>query len=103
MTSLLPKSAMRAGEKQDAFFFVTFYNLTTCLTKVDELIDQKGLGGHQKLQNEFKFKRYSMKNALEMVITQPKHGTIGVLGNKQVCTIVLAINQSICVYEKTLD
>ena len=81
MTSLLPKSAMADGTKQDAYFFVTFYNLTTCLTKVDELIAEKGLGGHQKSQVGFHFKRFTKKHALEMVITQPKHG---VLGKKQV-------------------
>ena len=84
MTSLLPKSAMAAGTKQDAYFFVTFYNLTTCLMKVDELIAEKGLEGHQKSQVGFHFKRFTKKHALEMVITQPKHGKIGVLGKKQV-------------------
>ena len=84
MTSLLPKSAMADGTKQDAYFFVTFYNLTTCLTKVDELIAEKGLGGHQKSQVGFHFKKFTKNHALEMVITQPKHGKIGVLGKKQV-------------------
>ena len=84
MTSLLPKSAMADGTKQDAYFFVTFYNLTTCLTKVDELIAEKGLGGHQKSQVGFHFKKFTKNHALEMIIIQPKHGKIGVLGKKQV-------------------
>ena len=45
LTSLLPRSAVSVGKKQYAYFFVTFCNLSTCLTRVDELIAEKMSSG----------------------------------------------------------
>ena len=81
-TSLLPRSAVSVGKRQDAYFFVTFYNLTTCLRKVDELIEDKKLSDYSKRQVKFSFTE--KPELLEMIITQPKHGRIGVMGNKKV-------------------
>ena len=81
LTSLLPRSTVSVGKKQYAYFFITFHYLTTCLTKVDELIKEKKLGDYEKKQVKFSF---TEKPELEMIITQPKHGRIGVVGNKKV-------------------
>ena len=93
LTSLLPRSTVSVGKRQDAYFFVTFYNLTTCLTKVNdlikELIKNNKLGKYKKKQVKFRFKRVLRKPALEMIITKPKHGDIGVTGKKKVRIIVL--------------
>ena len=81
LTSLLPRSTVSVRKKQYAYFFVTFHYLTTCLMKVDELIKEKKLGDHEKKQVKFCF---TEKPQLEMIITQPQHGRIGVVGNKKV-------------------
>ena len=60
------------------------YNLSTCLTKVDELIAEKKLENYKKTQVKCKFKRFVTKPALEIVITQPTHGNIGVEGKTKV-------------------
>ena len=86
MTSLLPKRVTAVGKKQPAFFFVTFCNLKTCLKKVDEFVDKNGLEEYELLRESFKFERSTkhVKHALEMVVTQPNHAEIGVIGKKQV-------------------
>ena len=87
LTSLLPRSTVSVGKRQYAYFFVTFYNLSTCLRKVDELIAEKmSSGEYEKLQLVFRFKKFTKNPALEMVVTQPKHGKIGVMGKKEVST-----------------
>ena len=83
ITSVLPQCAT-IGKKQNAFFFITFYNLRTCLAKVDELIVQKKLEQHEKTQVKFNFKRFTKNPALEMIMTQPKHGRVGMIGVKKV-------------------
>ena len=83
ITSVLPKYAT-IGKKQNAFFFITFYNLNTCLKKVDELIKEKKLEHYEKTQLKFNFKRFTKNPALEMIVTQPKDGKIGVIGVKKV-------------------
>ena len=83
ITSVLPKCAT-IGKKQTAFFFITFYNLSTCLKKVDELITEKKLEHYEKTQLKFNFKRFTKNPALEMIVTQPKDGKIGVIGVKKV-------------------
>ena len=83
ITSVLPKCAT-IGKKQNAFFFITFYNLSTCLAKVDELITEKKLEHYEKTQLEFKFERFTKNPALEMIVTQPKDGKIEVIGLNKV-------------------
>ena len=83
ITSVLPKTAT-VGQKQIAFFFITFYNLNTCLTKVDEIIAEKKLEHYEKTQVKFNFKRFTKNPGLEMFITQPKHGKIGLMGTQKV-------------------
>ena len=85
LTSLLPRSTVSVGKKQYAYFFVTFYNLNTCLRKVDKLIEKKELGEYEKRQVKFTFKKIKKNHvALEMIITEPKHGKLGVIGKKEV-------------------
>ena len=85
LTSLLPRSIVSVGKKQYAYFFVTFYNLNTCLRKVDKLIEKKELGEYEKRQVKFTFKKIKKNHvALEMIITEPKHGKLGVIGKKEV-------------------
>ena len=91
LTSLLPRSAVSVGRKQPGYFFVTFCNLTTCLTKVNKFIKKKKLGHYEKKHEQFYFKRFTRKPALEMIITQPKHGKIGVSGKKNVSIIMLIV------------
>ena len=85
ITSVLPKRAT-VGKKQNAFFFITFYNLRTCLAKVDEIIKEKKLEDYEKTPSKFnfKFKGFTKNPALEMIVTQPKEGTIGIKGIKKV-------------------
>ena len=85
LTSLLPRSTVSVGKKQYAYFFVTFCNLSTCLTRVDELIAERmSSGEYEKLQLGFRFKKFTKNPSLEMVVTQPKHGKVGVMGKKKV-------------------
>ncbi|CAI8056471.1 hypothetical protein GBAR_LOCUS30773 [Geodia barretti] len=67
-----------------AYFFITLYNLSTCLTKVDELIAEKKLEHYKKTQVKCKFKKFLTKPALEIVTTQPTHGNIGVEGKTKI-------------------
>ena len=89
LTSLVPRSTVSVGKKQHAFFFVTFYNLSTCLTKVNKFIKKKKLGDYEKKHEQFYFKKVLRKPVLDMIITQPKHGKIGVSGKKNVSIIML--------------
>jgi hypothetical protein len=83
ITALLPRSATPVGKRKDAYFFITFSNLTTYLKKVDELIEVKNLEGYRKHHDEFQFK-HSRKPALEMIITQPQRGKVGVEGKTKI-------------------
>ena len=87
ITSVLPKCAT-IGKKQNAFFFITFCNLRTFLAKVDELIKEKKLEHYERTQLEFNFKRFTKNPALEMIVTQPKNGKIGVIGVKKVHMVI---------------
>ena len=85
LTSVVPTLAVSRGTKQYAFFFITFSNLSTCLTRVDELITDKSSENHKKKRVKFNFKRTILKNPfLEMIITPPKYGSIGVEGQTKV-------------------
>ena len=81
--SVIPACAIADGTKQLAFFFITFYNLRTCLRKVDEVIAKMKLENYQKREVKFNFKE-TTQPSLEMSITQPKHGNIGVEGQTKV-------------------
>ena len=88
ITAVLPNSTIPVGRKIYAYFFVTFLNLKTCLRRVDELISQKNLKEYEKIREEFKFEMEKTSDpALEIDITQPKHGKIGVRGKKKVCSL----------------
>ena len=78
ITAVLPNSTIPVGKKTDAFFFVIFLNLKTCLKRVDELISKEKFGGYEIMREEFQFKSCdSTDPAIEIDITQPKHGKIG--------------------------
>ena len=59
-------------------------NLKTCLKKVDMLITKLGLEGYEIKRESFKFRTKGKDPALEMILTQPQHGQIGVKGKKKV-------------------
>ena len=80
ITAVLPEYSASVGGRVNAYFFVTFLNLKTCLKSVQDLIFKMGLDRHQVEQVNFKFK----SKALEMFCTNPKHGEIGVRGKKKV-------------------
>ena len=86
ITSVIPEYAISPGRKQSAYFFITFCNLSSCLSKVDELIEKKGLQDHKKKQVMFNFKTETKIPALEMIINNPEHGFIGCVGIKKVGT-----------------
>ena len=86
LTSVIPECAISPGRKQSAFFFITSSNFSTCFSKVDELIEKKGLQNHKKKHIRFNFKTETNKPALEMIINNPKHGFIGCVGIKKVGT-----------------
>ena len=86
MTSVIPECAISPGKKQSAYFFITFCNLSTCLSKVDELIEKKGLQDHKKKEVMFNFKTETKTPALEMIINMPEHGVIGCVGENKVGT-----------------
>ena len=86
LTSVIPECAISPGRKQYAYFFITFCNLSYCLSKVDELIEKKGLQDHKKKEVMFHFKTETKTPALEMIINQPEHGVIGCVGRKKVGT-----------------
>jgi hypothetical protein len=83
ITAVLPNSILPVGKKKEVFFFITFYNLATCLTKVDKLIAEKELEDYLIVKEKFHFES-SRKPALEIVVIQPKNGRVGVLGKTRV-------------------
>ena len=87
ITSIFPTCALSVETRQYAYFFITFNNLRTCLTKVDELIADKMLENYQRREVKFNFKEIT-NPSLEMIITQPKHGFIGNEGQTKVNKLV---------------
>lgn len=84
LTFYLPKQAI-IGKKLLGFFFITFYNLKTCLAMVDEVIEKMELQHYEKSQVEFAFSSRFLKDAaLEISITPPEKGKIGLMGKKKV-------------------
>ena len=84
ITAVLPRRSMQVGTSVKSFFFVTFLNLKTCLKKVDMLITKLGLEDYEIKRESFKFRTKGKDPALEMILTQPQHGQIGVKGKKKV-------------------
>ncbi|CAI8051843.1 hypothetical protein GBAR_LOCUS28378 [Geodia barretti] len=84
ITAVLPKFSIPVGKSINLYFIITFLNLKTCLKKVDDIIATMELDGHKTKQLKFQFNTNTRTPALEMVITQPKHGKIGLSGNTKV-------------------
>ena len=85
ITSVLPNSSIPTGKKTYAYFFVTLRNLKTCLRRLKEIIDGMNLVGYEVKTEPFEFKKNSERDpALEIVVTQPTTGVIGVTGTKTV-------------------
>jgi hypothetical protein len=84
ITAVLPKSSTPVGKSINLYFLITFLNLKTCLKKVDDIIATMELDGHKTKQVKFQFNTNTRTPALEMVITQPKGGKIGISGNTKV-------------------
>ena len=84
ITAVLPKFSIPVGKSIDLYFLITFLNLKTCLKKVSDIIATMELDGHKTKQVKFQFNTNTRTPALEMIITQPKHGKIGLSGNTKV-------------------
>ena len=95
ITAVLPNPSIPTGKKTDAYFFVTLKSLKTCLRRLDQIIDGMNLVGYEVKRDIFEFKKDSTKSvgpdidpeegpALQIAITQPTAGTIGVTGTRTV-------------------
>ena len=84
--SVLPTCATLDGKRQCGFFFISLNNLSTCLKRVDEIIAGKKLEHRKKSEVKFKFNKSwpTMKPALEISVTHPKYGNIGIEGKLKV-------------------
>ena len=91
ITAVLPNSSIPTGKKTYAYFFVTLKSLKTCLRRLDQIIDGMNLVGYEVKRDVFEFKKDSTKSlaqntdseegpALQIAITQPTTGRIGVTG-----------------------
>ena len=96
----LPNAAIPVGRKTYGYFFVTFKNLKTCLRRLKELIKKKNLNESYENQSvEFRFDGRDEDPALEMALTQPTHGTIGVRGIGKVnsnCSYIISMLPHCC-------
>ena len=88
ITALLPNAAIPVGKKLDGYFFITFLNLQTCLIKVDELVAKiQERESYERIVQSFDFHTKTHQDpALEVTITQPRQGKIGLKGNRRVST-----------------
>ena len=93
ITAVLPNSPIR--KRTYAYFFVTLKSLKTCLRRLDQIIEGMNLVGYEVKRDVFEFKRDSTKSlgpntdseegpALQIAITQPTTGRIGVTGTRTV-------------------
>ena len=91
ITSVLPNTTIPVGRKAYGYFFLTFLNLRTCLRRLDEIIKGMNLVGYDVKSDAFEFKvtNSSEEPALEMTITQPEHGIIGVNGTWTVSSCMI--------------
>ena len=83
ITSVLPNTTIPVGRKAYGYFFLTFLNLRTCLRRLDEIIKGMNLVGYDVKSDAFEFRatNSSEEPELEITITQPEHGRIGVNGS----------------------
>ena len=51
------------------------------------MIENKHLDNYEKIQTPFRFKRLTNDPAVDIVVHQPTHGRIGVVGKTKVCYI----------------
>ena len=85
ITAVLPNSPIPTGKKTDAYFFVTLKSLKTCLRRLDQIIEGMNLVGYEVKRDVFEFKTDSEEGpALQIAITQPTAGKIGVTGTQTV-------------------
>ena len=89
ITAVLPKNSIPVGKSVDAYFFVTFLRLKTCLKQVDNLIKKMDLQDYQTKREFFKFSLYSEDPALKIDIVSSKHGEIGLRGKEMVCHLLI--------------
>ena len=91
INAILPSAAIPVGKKVYGYFFITFLNLQTCLVKVDELVAKMPKAEHyERDMQPFEFQTETQCDpALEIAITQPKHGKIGLKGNRRVSLYTL--------------
>ena len=59
---------------------------------LNKFIKKKKLGDYEKKHELFYFKKGLRKPVLDMIITQPKHGKIGISGKKNVSIIMLIVS-----------
>ena len=83
ITAVLPEFSVPVGKRAQAHFFITFLNLKTCLYKVKDIIRSMDLEGYCTKQRKFQFKP-STTAAIEIVISKPCCGMIGLDGSKKV-------------------
>jgi hypothetical protein len=86
INAILPSAAIPVGKKVYGYFFITFLNLQTCLVKVDELVAKMPKAEHyERDMQPFEFQTETQCDpALEIAITQPRQGKIGLKGNRRV-------------------
>ena len=81
ITAVIPNFSIPVGEKARGYFFLTFQNLTTCLRRLDEIINKMNLVGYEIKRDAFEFDTKSSEDpALQIDITQSHHGEIGCFG-----------------------
>ena len=88
MTTAFPRHLISVGRSIDAYIFITFFNLKTCLKLVNDIIKKMDLDEYQIRKESFKFSDDSEDPALQIFLTQPKYGKIGVSGKKTVKCMV---------------
>lgn len=99
ITAVLPKLTIPVGTKLYAFFYITFLNLSTCLKRVEALISKMDLEKYQIIKEEFHFKTDTNDPSLEIFITQPRHGEIGLMGKKKVPIHCINNNYQLSIYK----
>ena len=87
ITAVLPRFSIPVCKRVDAYFFVTFLRLNTCLKKVEKLIEKiPGTEKQYRIKKvPFKFCTEPKDPSLEMICSDPSHGQIGVAGKRKVC------------------
>ena len=90
ITAVLPEYYVPVAGRVNAYFFITFLNLKTCLKCVENIISKMGLERHKVERENFRFKSGTRDPSLKMICTHPNHGHIGVRGkNKVNLTLIL--------------